>query len=556
MNRDECRSKDSHSVKQIGHGPWLWRLGVIALASALWLFLRTGLKPSRISYPCQQAAVSNIRMFHLAALASIPSLGSLRSRFGVLKPALVLTVLFIGSAAFASGAITVDTIRTLAVDVDYSRVPITLGSNDALASEDASDVFFVQNATGLEGNMDEAVSSLLELMEAEGIYFYKNGGQTSGLIESGDVVILKVNGQWAYRGGTNTDLLKSVIQTIVNHPDGFTGEIVVADNGQGLGSLDRTQSNSFIRSQSMQAVVNSFTSYNVSTKLWDTIRSRAVGDYDEGDFDDGYVLNSTWNTDTEIYVSYPKFRTPFGTYISFKNGVWDNATGFDSERLKIINMPVIKSHSRYGVTACIKHYMGLPKGQVVPSVHSSIPHEHFAIALGGMGTLMVETRYPILNILDAIWVNANPVESSYDCGPETFIEDASFTDIIGASQDPVALDYWASKYVLIPAAIERGHVSYSSLDPDYAPMSDPIMPYRVMDESFHNYLWRSMNVLQEHGFQVTMDPAEISVHVTSLSGSPTIPTTPAGPDLLLLVVLPLSVAAIVLAGAIFRRRRM
>ena len=173
-----------------------------------------------------------------------------------------------------------------------------------------------------------------------------------------------------------------------------------------------------------------------------------------------------------------------------------------------------------------------------------------------MGTLMAETRFPVLNILDTIWVNANPIESSSACGPSSYTDDASFTDVIGASLDPVALDYWASKYILIPAAIERNHASYSSLDPDYAPMSDPYVSYWEMEESFHNYLRRSMNVLQGHGYQVTMNPTEIDVHVSSLSGVPTLPTEPAGQDLLILVVLPLSAALLVLTFAVLRRRRI
>jgi len=534
---------------------WLWKLGVLASVSAIWFFLRTGQKPSRASYPCQQAAISNIRVFHLAILASIPSLGKMRPSLGALKPTAVLAVLLLGSAFMVDGTVLTGLGYFSAANAYYSRVPIELTSHIALASEDSSDVFFVQNATGLEGNMDDAVAALLEMMETEGIHFYASGSEPSGLIGCNDVVILKVNGQWESRGGTNTDLLKSVIQVIVNHPDGFTGEIVVADNGQGLGSLNRARSNAFDHSQSMQSVVNSFSSHNVSTKLWDHLRSSSVGDYDEGGFTDGYVLNSTWNVDTEIYVSYPKFRTSYGTYISFKNGIWDNVTGYDSERLKVINMPVMKSHLRYGMTGCVKHYMGVPKGQVEPSVHPEWPHEHLSIALGGMGTLMAETRFPVLNILDTIWVNANPVESSADCGPSSYTEDASFTDIIGASQDPVALDYWASKNILMPAALDRNYVRYSSLDPDYAPMSDPIVSYWEMDESFHNYLSRSMNVLQDHGYQVTMNSTEIDVHVTSLSGSPTIPTTPTGPDVLLVAVLPLSVAAIVLVAAFFAKRR-
>ena len=55
------------------------------------------------------------------------------------------------------------------------------------------------------------------------------------------MVIIKVNCQWDERGGTNTDLLKALIQGLIDHPDGFTGEIIVSDNGQSetRGSLGR-----------------------------------------------------------------------------------------------------------------------------------------------------------------------------------------------------------------------------------------------------------------------------------------------------------------------------
>jgi len=461
----------------------LWTLGFIAVVSAIWLMLRTGKKPTRIVYPCQQVAVENINMFHFALMASIPpSIISLRKSTNFLKPMFILSMLFVSSIFLVNEpfSISFDTLFE-----DRTRVPLTLSPQSALTS-DPSDLFFVQYASGEEGNMDLAVSSLIELMETQGMFFYKNASQSSGLIGNNDVVILKVNGQWAYNGGTNTDLVKSVINALVGHPDGFNGEVVIADNGQGLGSMNHAQTNSFYHDQSNADVAEMFNPYNVSAFLWDTIRSNTVDDFDDGDFTNGYVQNSTWNSDTEIYVSYPKFTTEYGTYISFKEGVWDNTTGFDSDRLKVINMPVLKSHFRYGVTGCIKHYMGVPQGSIVQFVNPSIPHEHFSIAQGGMATLMVETRTPILNILDMIWINANPLESSAMRGPWGYYSYTTFTDIIGASQDPVALDYWASKNVLIPTAM-RSYNTYSSLDPDYEPLSPQYTGSDQMDESFHIY---------------------------------------------------------------------
>jgi len=344
-----------------------------------------------------------------------------------------------------------------------------------------------------------------------------------------------------------------VINAIVSHPDGFTGEVVISDNGQGLGSMDHAQTNSFYHNQSNSDVAEMFDTYQVSTFLWDTIRSNTVDDFDDGDFTNGYVRNSTWNSDTEIYVSYPKFTTEFGTYISFKKGVWDNTTGFDSDRLKVINMPVLKSHFRYGVTGCIKHYMGVPQGFIVPSVNSYIPHEHFSIAQGGMATLMVETRTPILNILDMIWINAHPLESSAKRGPWGYYSVTTFTDIIGASQDPVALDYWASKNVLLPTAM-LNYETCSSLDPDYEPISPQYSGSDEMDESFHNYLRRSKDVLINAGLQVTMNQTEMNVFVTELEG---IDTTN-GLDwlpLAMVVILPLSAGIIVILVVFIKCRR-
>ena len=525
----------------------LWTLGLLAVVSAIWFMIRTGRKPTRIVYPCQQVAVENINMFHIALMASLPpSIISLRKSTSILKPTLILFTLLVSSSFLVNDpfSLSFDTFSG-----NRTRVPLTLSPQSAL-TPNPSDLFFVQNASGKEGNMDLAVLSLIELMEAQGLYFYKNAIQSSGLIGNNDVVILKVNGQWNYNGGTNTDLVKSVINALVGHPDGFTGEVIIADNGQGQGSMNHDQTNSFFHDQSNTEVAGMFESHHVSTFLWDTLRSTTVDDFDDGDFTDGYVRNSTWNSDTKIYVSYPKFTTEYGTYISFKEGVWDNTTGFDSDRLKVINMPILKSHFLYGVTGCIKHYMGVPQGYIAPSVHVTIPHEHFSIAQGGMATLMVETRAPILNILDMIWINANPLESSNRRGPWGYYDFTTFTDIIGASQDPVAVDYWASKNVLMPTAMLNYDI-YSSLDPDYESLSLPYGGSEQMDESFHNYLRRSMDILVDAGLQATMNQSEMNVFVTALEALGELDPL----ALVLVVIVPISAGIVVILIVFIKRRK-
>ncbi len=557
---DHCKGNDEQTDRR----NWgrLWKLGIIAMISAIWLAYRSGTKPSRLVYPCQQTALSNITTFKTLLLASLPTFASLKSIGHTLKPIALIGGIVLGSVLLTNNSIVLNNSLIVAVDDDYTRVPLNMHPNSAILPDNASDIFVVQNATGLEGSTDSAINALLELMSSNGLEFYAGSSTPVGLIGNNDVVILKVNGQWNYRGGTNTDLVSGVIKAIIDHPDGFTGEIVIADNGQGLGNMDFASCNAFYHNQSMEEVASLFPSYNVSTFLWDDLRRFSVGEYDEGDLISGYVLSETWDAETELFVSYPKFRTVHGTYISYKFGVWNEDTGYDSDRLKVINMPVMKSHFRYGVTGCIKNFMGLPKGQIVTDISYDIPHEHFSIGLGGMGTLMVETRAPILNILDMIWVNAHPMESSSRRGPWSTYTSARFTDVVGASQDPVSLDYWASKNVLCQTADYLNYTEYSSLDPDYAPLSNQYYGIEPMDESFHNYLNRTMKVLNNGGFQATMDIDEMNVYIAALSNHPIPQTTPSIPPdndgvwlQQMVVVVPISIALVVfLVVIIFRRR--
>lgn len=471
----------------------IYKMALLAAASLVWLIVRTGRKPSRIVYPCQKAAVANIHVFFVMLVAPLLELRGSRNKFShLLSPRTVGTLALVTFLLVAFEAVPITLDSSLRLNSN-PYVQLTLTPQFA-SSSGASDLFIVQNASGSEGSTDTAFSTLLQLMENHSLSFYKTSNHPKGLIARDDVVLIKVNSQWPQRGGTNTDLLKSIIMAIVNHPEGFVGEIVVADNGQGSGSLDRTESNAFNHSQSMKKVVDMFPSNNVSTWLWDNIRTVSVGEYSQGDFTDGYVVNSTENSFTHVKVSYPKFKTKYGTYISFKFGIWSNTTNtYNSEKLKIINVPVLKSHSTYGVTACVKHYMGVPS-QALTGTHS-------VIGDGALATIMAEARFPVLNILDAIWINPIPMGNT-GCGPETSYADASFTNIIGASIDPVALDYWMSKQVLMPAATERGYAN-SSLDPNN--------PSGI----YHQYLVNSMNELKRANFNVTMNETEMNVYLTT-----------------------------------------
>jgi hypothetical protein len=263
------------------------------------------------------------------------------------------------------------------------------------------------------------------------------------------------------------------------------------------------ESNAENISQSTQQVVNIFSSaHNVSTFDWQPIRGIHVSEYSSGDNTSGYVLYTAPDPQTGIIVSYPKFITKYGTHISFKYGIW-NGTGYE-QRLKVINVPVLKTHSVYGVTACVKNYMGVQsEGAAVPG---GLANGHYSVGRGGMGTLMTEARMPTLNILDATWVNANPVPSG-NCGPYTGYSSATRVNVLMASLDPVALDYWAAKYVLEQTAGLIGYTDTHTIDPDNTQLSGG------MQTAFGVYLNLTRDVIAQKGYNVTTDENKMNVYV-------------------------------------------
>ncbi len=462
---------------------------VFGMLNLLWFIFRTGTKPSRIVYPCQRAALKNISI-SFASLIPVFSLSmiwlKLKTLFSFGRPLFFVLLVF---TPISSGII-------LQVNYSYEAVNLDIKTIESVAGN-ASDIFIVN------GPEVAHVNDLIDLMNSYNLSFYQSNteGDTQGpdgLIASADVVLLKVNCQWDRRGGTNTDMLKELIQAIVDHPDGFNGEIIVADNGQGRGSLDWSSTNSEFKNQSAQDVVDIFSSsFKISTYLWDYINAIEVDEYSLGDINDGYILYDIADPETDIFASYPKFQTDFGTNVSFKEGIWNGLTY--EKKLKVINLPVLKSHSGYGVTATLKNYMGVQS--------EDLANGHNTVATGGMGTLMVECGLPTLNIIDAIWINANP-ESSLAEGPYTSYSAATRVDMLIAGLDPVALDYWSAKNILMPAANLTGHTDCFSLDPDSSDSTG-------LNEAFGVWLNRTRDELIRAGYNVTTNTQYMNIYANS-----------------------------------------
>jgi hypothetical protein len=297
-------------------------------------------------------------------------------------------------------------------------------------------------------------------MGQQGLKFYRSSQETtmsgpSGMIESDDVVLIKVNAQWKYRGCTNSDLIRGLIQRILNHPNGFSGEIVIMENGQGRGSLNCDTSSSYggdtsirananVESHSFLYLVNTvFGDPRVSSFLLDPVRSTFIGDTD-------HVTNGYRRYEN---ISYPCFTTAGGRRVELREGIWQEAG--HTQNLKLINVPVLKHHDTGGseITASLKHLYG-----VVSMADGQSSFRHYSGLGETCGKMMVSVRTPVLNLIDAIWVSHSSL-AGYPAST-TFRSNE-----ILASQDPVALDYWAAKYILYPIDNNsRHHPDFSGID--------------------------------------------------------------------------------------------
>ncbi len=468
--------------------------GLFALA---WLVLRSGGRPSRLAYPCQRAALATATLALGAPV--VAGLVALRRRLlaAARSPAVTWRIgATVGVALFAA----------LVAWSQLTRVeasPAGPAGPLLAAPEDYRAELFHAAGCGENpaGDRFVCLEDLFGLMGRQGTKIYRSAtvaplSGPDGIVGADDVVVVKINYQWSERGGTNTDLLRGLVRVLIDHPDGFTGEVVVAENAQfaAVANFDRTSNNAQDPGLSPHDVVLHFQElgFTVSQFDWTAVRGSEVSEYSTGDARDGYVL---YPYDAALHgrISYPKFRTTAGTYVSLRDGIWnpDSAT-YDRARLKLVNVPVLKSHHAvYGATACVKNFMGL----VTDSLGTG---SHGAIRYGMLGAVLGEIRPPDLNLLDAIWVNGNP-----NSGPSTPFAGATRRNELVASRDPVAADLWSVQHILVPAFLANG---YSPPWP--APSADPDDPA----SAFRVYLDQSMSRLLAAGFSVTNVPGQIDLY--------------------------------------------
>ncbi|MEK9136749.1 MAG: DUF362 domain-containing protein, partial [Bacteroidota bacterium] len=419
---------------------WFWFMG---LGAFLWVLLRSGVNPKRITYPCQQAAMPIATTWLLSMIAFLGGsviLGRILRFSGSTILLLGIVWLMSTSAEFTSAQSNgITSLPVWEVPNPVSKVfvmdsvPRTIGS---LAAGDST----VPN----EYLRDPAIDTLLAMMATQGIYLHNTASHPNGIVHSNDVIVIKGNFQWTSRNATSADRIKGLIRQILIHPDGFTGEILVCDNTQEIGTgINDNDNNSEDPNQSIVDVVNTFRAkrYPVFVLDWNTYWSTVASEYSSGDYASGYVYEAATK------ISYPKFRSPSGRcYISLRRGIWDSlSSAYDSSRLCIIDFPVLKAHGIAGATIAVKNWIGVLTTSYATERYGGRTPMHNTYFMGAYALVarVMAATFPRLTIVDAAWTTTE--------GPAnlTWVQN---TKMLLASTDPVASSWYAAKFILTPIA--------------------------------------------------------------------------------------------------------
>ena len=333
--------------------------------------------------------------------------------------------------------------------------------------------------------VDTAIDNLLVLMQSKNIYFHKTVLHPSGIVGSDNIVVIKGNFQWTSRNTTSTDRIKGVIWKILQHPDGFTGEIIVCDNTQNY-AINQEDNNSEDTEQSIVDVVNTFSSkgYPVSLRDWSNVYDVVVQEYSAGNYTEGFVYESATK------ISYPKFTSPYGHYnISLRYGIWDsNSSSYDLDRLCIIDFPVLKAHSWSGATIAIKNWIGVLTTAYPNERYggTSSMHDNYFFGPYALVAKVMAVTFPKLTIVDADWTST---------ASNSTLTDLVHTKMLLGSTDPCAISWYAAKYILTPIAVDPNNTN-----PDRN------------GSKYKNNLSAWTNCLKDLGFAVTKDSSQISVY--------------------------------------------
>ena len=195
-------------------------------------------------------------------------------------------------------------------------------------------------------------------------------GGIESIIGSNDVVVIKPNVQWWNQGATNLAAIRKLVELIMNHPSGFNGEVVLAENCH-RGSTPWKHAGwtaKFARNINLKELYNFNDLSQHLKKKYGTrfstchlinVESGAKRVFCPADgpgyiYCDGTGGVSLIKFDNDahgdnfrsVIMTYPILKTDTGTLIDFKNGIWENGS-YSARPLKFINFAALNHHSTH-----------------------------------------------------------------------------------------------------------------------------------------------------------------------------------------------------------------
>jgi hypothetical protein len=342
-----------------------------------------------------------------------------------------------------------------------------------------SHIYISQN-----GTPQQNIAKVIEMM-----------GGIEKFIGKNDIVILKPNCQWWNQGRTNLAAMKGFIDLVFGIP-GFEGEIIIAENHHFMDESLPEGEKDNIRGWTHLSEINGDidgVNHNVNTlidlyhkqgyknvtkyhwrdggpkrDLWGNGQNGGiVKSFEEGDgyvwSDLEYAFSGFWGLKKwRVKMSYPVFTSSHsGITIDFKNGAFmrDGKGGgkyLPEKPLKFINFAVLNTHGKdTGITSAVKNYMGITdlscggwglKPEGYANVHACGGKYYEYAKAGPLAYFMKTIRKADLNMITAEWVG---------WGHRTDVSKAIRMRTILAGTDPIALDYYGAKYLVLPLSRDR-----------------------------------------------------------------------------------------------------
>jgi len=335
-------------------------------------------------------------------------------------------------------------------------------------------------------------------------------GGIGSVVGADDVVIIKVSAQWWNQGMTNVAAVKRTIEQILERP-GFRGDVVVFENvhfrlADGSG-LARAFTHPSVRNvdvdgwnklgdlapffQKLDAPV-SFVglidagSSELSGDAWfdpehqhgvyggDGRGPIAGGEDRDGyfwDFGDVFRLKRSRFDYAQTPLTWPRFTCPrSGLVIDLRDGVFRREAGKlipTGRKLTFINMTTGNEHGSTGFTGACKSPMGIvdmsagalgtdPRVADYQSIHyfgAFGPRRPTWRMAGPLAYFCNRVRKPDLYLTVMEWMAVTPVQG-YDEREDDMRHHAACArqmKTIVAGVDPVAIDTWAIRNLLMPA---------------------------------------------------------------------------------------------------------